>query len=310
MNFQIPVIDELIAIAIAYKNNDLIAKSVLRPEPVGTQEFKYLKRNRGEQFTIPDTKVGRKSKPNMVSFSGSLVTDSTDGHALIDFIPADDIKNAQSVKNFDPVGTSVEGLMSLIQLDREKRTATLLFDTNQYGANNKISLTSTTKFSATTTSDPISVIQTGMNALPMRANGACMSYAVFQALSTHPKIVAAIFRNSGTSSIIPAPAIADLFGLKELFVGDAYYQTAKKGQTETYAQVWGKSMLLYYKDSLANMRNGTSFGFCAEFDKPQVDTWEDKMPGVGGGLMIKVGENVKEILCAPDLAYLIDSAVA
>ena len=310
MNFQVPLLDELLAIAIAYHNNDLIAKSVLRPEPTGTQEFKYLKRNRGEQLTIPDTKVGRKSAPNMVSFSGTLVTDSTDGHALMDFIPVDDIKNAQSLKNYDPIGISVEGLMALIQLDREKRTANLLFDTNQYAASNKTTLAANDKFSAASTSDPIKTILTGMNALPMRANGACMSYGVFQALSTHPKIVSAIFKNSGISGIIPAQAIADLFGLKELFVGDAYYQSAKKGQTESYSQVWGKSMLLYYKDRLANMKNGTSFGFCAEFEKPQVETWEDKKPGVGGGLMIKVGENVKEVLAAPDLAYLIDAAVA
>ncbi len=308
MLFQVPVIDDLIAIAIAYRNNDLIAKSVLTPVPVGKQEFKYLKKAKGEQFTIPDTKVGRKSAPNMVSFTGTLVTDSTDGHALTDFIPEDDIKNASG--GFDPVSNSVESLMGLIQLDREKRTAGLLFDTSQYAAANKTTLSGNNQFSAASTSDPIGVIQTGINALPMRANGACMSYAVYSALSTHPKIVAAAYRNSGTSGIIPAQVIAELFGFKEFFIGDAYYQTAKKGQTESYAQVWGKSMLLYYKDRLANMKNGTTFGFCAEFERPIVETWEDKLPGTSGGLMIKVAENVKEVLAAPDLAYLIDAAVA
>ncbi len=309
MNFAVPTIDELLAIAIAYTNNDLIAKKVLRPEPTGTQEFKYLKKPRGETFTIPNTKVGRKSKPEVVSFTGILVTDSTDGHALQDFVPYEDIKNAQGTK-FNPVGNSVESLTALLALDREKRTAGLLFDTNQYGAGNKTTLAANDKFSATTTSDPIKTIMTGINALPMRGNGCCMSYAVYQALATHPKIVAAAYRNSGTSGIIPAQVIADLFGFKEFYIGDSYYQTAKKGQAETYAQVWGKSMLIYYQDQLAGMRNGTTFGFCAEFESFVVDTREDKEPGVTGGLWIKVGENVKEVLAAPDLAYLIDGAVA
>jgi hypothetical protein len=310
MLFQMPVLDELIAIAIAYQNGDFIAKNVLKPESVGTQEFKYLKKNKGERFTIPDTKVGRKTVPNMVSFGGTLATDSTDGHALMDFIPADDIVNGKST-GYDPVANSVEALMNLILLDREKRTASLLFDANNYAAANKnTSLATTTLWSAASTSDPMTNILTGINALPMRANGACMSYATYQALATHPKIVSAVYKNSGTSGIVPAQAIAELFGLKEFFVGDAYYQTAVKGQTEAYSQVWGKAMLLYYKDKLASRNTGTTFGFCAEFGKPVVDTWEDKKPGVGGGLAIKVGENVKEILCAPDLAYLISPTVA
>lgn len=70
-NAPFPVQPYLTAIAIAYRNPVLIADEVLPRVPVGVQDFKYLKHNLADGFTIPDTKVGRRGKPNEVEFQAT-----------------------------------------------------------------------------------------------------------------------------------------------------------------------------------------------------------------------------------------------
>ncbi|MGH2845433.1 MAG: phage capsid protein, partial [Thermoleophilaceae bacterium] len=72
-----PVQPYLTAIAIAYRNPVLIADEVLPRVPVGVQDFKYLKHNLADGFTIPDTKVGRRAKPNEVEFQATETSAST-----------------------------------------------------------------------------------------------------------------------------------------------------------------------------------------------------------------------------------------
>lgn len=82
-----PIQPELTAIAIAYRNQSLIADEVLPRVPVGKQDFKYLKHAMAEGFTLPDTKVGRRSKPNDVEFSATEITASTEDFGLDDPVP-------------------------------------------------------------------------------------------------------------------------------------------------------------------------------------------------------------------------------
>ncbi|MFV9531212.1 hypothetical protein ACNUIM_32135 [Pseudomonas aeruginosa] len=68
-NAPFPIDPELTAIAIAYRNGRMIADEVLPRVPVGKQEFKYWKYDLAQGFTVPETLVGRKSKPNEVEFT-------------------------------------------------------------------------------------------------------------------------------------------------------------------------------------------------------------------------------------------------
>ncbi|UVH84375.1 hypothetical protein NW342_22030 [Pseudomonas aeruginosa] len=70
-NAPFPIDPELTAIAIAYRNGRMIADEVLPRVPVGKQEFKYWKYDLAQGFTVPETLVGRKSKPNEVEFSAT-----------------------------------------------------------------------------------------------------------------------------------------------------------------------------------------------------------------------------------------------
>ena len=68
-----PVSARLTAIALAYRNPDiaLIADQVLPRTPTA-EEFRWLKYDLAQGFTVPDTRVGRKSRPNQVDFAATV----------------------------------------------------------------------------------------------------------------------------------------------------------------------------------------------------------------------------------------------
>jgi len=308
MKATFPIQAELTAIAIAYRNKRLIADEVLPRVPVGKSEFKYFLYDLAEGFTIPDTRVGRTSKPNQVEFKATEKTDSTDDHALDDPVPNADIKNAPP--NYDPLGRATEGITDLILLDREKRSSDLVFNANNYGANNKVTLSGTDQFSDFTNSDPIERITDCLDACIMRPNIMVIGRPAFSVLVRHPMILKAVHGNLGDAGIARRRDIADLFELDEVLVGEAWLNTAKKGQTVSLTRVWGKHISLMYRDRTADTRRGTTFGLTAQFGGRVAGSEYDKDIGMRGGQMVRAGESVKELITANDLGYFIQNAVA
>ncbi len=311
-NAPFPIDPTLTSISIAYKNTRLIADEVLpRVPPVPRQEFKWWKYALDETFRLPDTRVGRTSAPNEVEFSAEQQTSYTKDYALDDPIPNTDIENAS--EGYDPVGRAVEGLADLIMLDREKRCADLVFNPNSYPVTQQITLSGTSQFNDVA-SDPIGVITDAMDALIMRPNVLIAGRQSFTRLSRHPHILKAYNGNDGDKGIAPANFIADLFGLEKVLVGESWLVTSRKGQANTTARVWGKHIALLYLDTLANPVAGSAgratFGLTVPWGNKIAGKIPDPNIGMRGGVRIRAGESVDEIICAPDCGYFIQNAVA
>lgn len=306
-NAPFPIQPALTAIAIAYRNVRLIADSVLPRTPVAKQEFLYIKQTLADSFTPPDVKVGRKSQPNRIDFSAAQVSDQTEDFALDDAVPQVDIDNAPP--NYDPLGRAVEGITELVALAREVRTSNLTFTLANYPAANRITLAGVTQWSDVT-SDPIGAILLGLDTVVKRPNVMVMGRAVFSKLAQHPKIVKAVLGNAGDSGIARRSDIADLFELDEVLVGEGWLNTAKKGQAASLARVWGKHALLFNRDNLADTQRGVTFGYTAQFGTRIAGSQVDPNVGMRGGVVVRAGESVKELIAANDLAYFIQNAVA
>lgn len=131
-----PVNAELTAIAIAYQNPDaaLIADKVLPRVPT-PKKFKYTTYTTEQGYTVPDTKVGRKSEPNMVDFGGTDVTAECQDYGLDDLVPNDEIAAFDAMPKpasggpVSPQALSTMMLTGLVQLDREIRVAGTVFAT-------------------------------------------------------------------------------------------------------------------------------------------------------------------------------------
>ncbi len=301
----------LTQIALAYRNQRLIADDVLPRVPVGKQDFKYFKLNKDDAFTLPSTLVGRRSQPTMVEFGGTEVTDSVLDFGLEDAVPLHDIENA--TPPFDPMGLATENLTRLIELDREVRAANAVFNANNFAAANKATLSGTSQWSDFSNSDPVGAILTAIDSMIMRPNILVLGRAVYTKLIQHPKIIAAAYPLGGNASVggkVTRQALADIFELDEVLVGEGWVNSARKGQTASYSRCWGKFAALIYRDQVAAQTSGTAFGFTASWLGKQVSTREDMEIGARGSMVVRAVDSVKEVITANDLGYLWSAAVA
>lgn len=302
-----PIQPDLTAIALMYRNTDMIADQIMPRVPVAKQDFKYLKHALADGFTIPDTKVGRRSPPTQVEFTATETSATTVDYGLDDSVPYADIENAPP--NYDPLAKATEYTSNLIELDREKRVATLTFDANQYAAANKATLSGTSQWSDFTNANPIDAILAALDVMVMRANIIVMGQAVWTKVRQHPKVISAIF-GSANGGIATREQVASLLEVDALYVGRSWVNSAVKGQTASLARVWGKHCAMIYRDSLASASRGTTWGFTAQFGSRVAGSFEDKDVGLRGGTRVRVGESVKEVVSANDLGYLFTNAVA
>lgn len=304
-----PIDPALTALAISYRNEMMIADAVMPRTRVGKQEFKYFKTVYGDEFTIPDTRVGRKSRPNMVETGGTEVTDSTVDYGLEDAVPLSDIQNADS--RYNPLARAVTYLTNLIELDREKRVADLITTLGNYPSAQRTTLSGTSQWSDWTNSNPVSAILTAMDGMVMRPNVMVIGQQVATQLIQHPKVVQSVNRTAQANGVIDLNGVASLFpGIERIVVGQAWLNTAKKGQTASYSRAWGKHCALLRIDNLADPTRGSTFGFTAQWGDRIAGSEFDRDIGLRGGQRVRLGESVKEVISENTLGYFFKDAVA
>jgi hypothetical protein len=301
-----PIDSALTAIALAYRNDRLIADEVLPRVPVAKQEFRYIEHTLAESFTVPETKVGRKSRPNEVDFSAVEKTAATEDYGLEDAIPQRDIDNAPD--NYDPKGRAIAGLADLIALDREVRTAGIVFDSTLYPSSNTVTLSGTAQWTDPT-SDPVDVILEALDSTLVRPSVMVLGHAVFRHLMVHPKIIVATKGPLATGGIALKDEIAKVFGLDKVLVGESWVNTARRGQPVSLGRVWGNHCALLHINPMASTGNGVTFGLTAEFGSRRASQEPDRAIGLDGGVRVRAGESVKELIIAPNLGFLIKNAV-
>lgn len=313
----------LTAMAVNFRNPDvtLIADKVLPRHDVGDEKYKYDYFPPEEIFTVPNTTVGRRGAVPQVEFTAEQRTGAVRDHGLETPIPVSDIKAAErqranSNSSYDPEARAVEGLTHLIHLDREIRVANMVGDETKYDADKKVTLAAGEKWTQAD-SDPIGDIKTGQSAtFIVRPNVGICSRQVFDVLSMHPKILKAVHRNDGDSGVATAQQIANLLELSEMLIGDAFANTARKGQAAAWQRMWGNHFSLIHRSSVASPDSGMpTFGITAEWRRfgGTGALFSGRIPSSHGGLegstIIRVGESIEEHLVAPSTGYLIDAPI-
>ena len=306
----------LSAIAIGYRNEDLISDRVFPRVGVGGEAFKYTFYPPGETLTVPNTRVGRRSPPTTVEFTGKEIPTSVDPYGLDDFIPNADIKSAASqmamgVGNYDPRARAVQGITDLVMLDRELRCASLLFNSASYDASRQQVLAGSSQFSDYTNSAPVDVILAAQDrTLLYRPNVHVMGREVWTKLRAHPHMVNSAKGGNTLRGVISKEQYCEIFEIQELLIGEAIVNTAKRGQTEVYSRAWGKHISMFYRNPAAVAGKGVTFGLTGQWGERMAGTMPDPKPGLEGGETVRVGEYVKELIVAPSVGYLIQNAVA
>lgn len=302
-----PTDPQMTALAIAYKNAKRVGDRVaLRSNPpLAKRSFKWWVFDLGDTLTIPDTRVGRTSRPNEVEFSATQADDSVTDYGLEDPIPQDDIDEAAGT-GYDPKLQAAENLTDLIELDRERRVAKLAEDPASYAADQVLTLSGTDQFSDPA-SDPLGVFSDAMDGMLVRPNIAVMALPTLTLLRRHPQIVQAIHGNEGKVGKVSLQALLDLLELEEIVAGEAWANVARRGQPVQRSRVWANDFIsLQLRDPMASlMSKRPTFMMTAQY-KTRIAGWkQDDGIGLRGGLRYRVGESVKERVVAPHLGFLI-----
>ena len=109
-------------------------------------------------------------------------------------------------------------------------------------------------------------------------------------------------------------AVAELFEVERVLVGMAWYQSAKRGQDDVFARLWGRhACAIHVRRDMVSARDRMP-KFCWTADALgglQVGTYEEPARGVNrGSTVVKVSECVKELVSYPRAGYLWRNAVA
>lgn len=313
MKFPFVPSPQYTAIALAYSNREMIADQVLPRITVSAREFKWDEHAKSSMFQVPSTLVGRKGSPNEVEFTAVERTSSVGDYGLDDVVPVEDIEAAQGKPGLDPLGRATEGVSQLIMLDREIRTADLVFNPATYPVGNKVQLSGNDQWNEYTqaASDPVEDILTAKEAALMPYNTCVMGEAVWYALRRHPKLLSAYFPvNASGGGILNIQQFQELFEFERVLIGRAYKATSKPGQTLALSRVWGNHFGMMHQNPLASLRgNGVTFGATAEHGTRFAATMDEPKVGLRGATRVRVGETVKELITAADCGYLIQDAI-
>ncbi|WP_374355555.1 hypothetical protein [Chitinimonas sp.] len=307
-----PVNPELSAIAIGYKNRDvdLIADLVMPRIYKGAKKFAYTKYNQADAYTVPATRVGRKSEPTMVDFGGTLVQAECVDWGLDDIVPNDEVEAWQAMPKppvggpVSPLAKSTSLLTGLIQLDREIRVANIVFNPTTYQAGLQSTLSGTSQWSDYANSNPLSALLNALDQPLFRPNTLAIGQAAWTVLRQHPKLVQAIYGTAQNGGSIGRQQLADLLEIKQVVVGAGFVNTARRGQNPTMSRVWGKHASLLYISQDAADADQPTFGFTAQFGERIAGDLPEPKVGLRGGVRVRVGESVLEVIADNSVGFL------
>ena len=265
---------------------------------------------------MPDTKVGPKSEPNKVDFKGIELSDQVQDYGLDDLIANAEMEAFLAMPRpatggpLSPQELSTMMIMGLVKLDREVRVANQVFNAGAYPGANQATLAGTSQWSDQLNSDPVAAIGNALDIPVIRPNKMVLGRATWTNLRRHPKIVQACNMTNQAAGIVSRQQVADLFEINEILVGEAFVNTARKGQAVAMSRTWGKHCLLFYSNMQAAVERQPVFGFTGQFGTQVAGEIPAPTKGLRGGQIVRAGESVKEIVSAADVAYYFQNAVA
>ena len=250
----------LTGISVAYMQDTdhFVAGKVFPTVPVTKQSDKFFTYTQEDFFR--DEVQNRADGTESAGSGYGLSTDSYSASvwALHKDIGDQTRANADAPLNMDQDATRYLSQQMLIRQERD--WATNYFGTSIWGTDT----TPSTLWSASSGSDPIGDVQTGINTVlsntGYRPNVGVCSYAVFSILKNHADLVERY--KYTTSESRTTTLIARTLGLDELYVMGSIVNTADEGASASYAQIGDKDMLLaYVPDSPGLMQPSAGYNF-------------------------------------------------
>lgn len=262
MSQQKAIVDKLLTnVSSAYIPEGFISESIF-PVVESMQKTGLLAKYGTDHLRIEQTVVGGGGKYARIKTQvRSTDSYSIEGHGLEGLVTEDDYSNVE--KPYDAESDETLGITTTIMVGKEKGVADVLSDTSILTQNTTLSGTS--QWSDYANSDPVDDFKTGRQAVKdgcgFAPDLAILSWDVFQVLKYHPGILDALGYKFNRKGGLTGQELADVLEVKRVLVGEAAYETAKKGQTSSLGSIWGKHFI-FAKMPARAMKYQTSLGYC------------------------------------------------
>jgi hypothetical protein len=282
--------------AVSINNREMIADMAMPVVPVNKPSDKFFVYNAETMFEEQAASLtGDEAMPGRVRYAVSTETFSCEDYGLMDFVSYKEMEAADAP--LAPQMHAVKVVTQRLDIAKERRVAGVVFASGSYGSNTS-ALSGAARWDVAT-SDPVQAIDDAIEACTVRPNVMVIGAQAWTKLKNHPKLKELILSRSATISgatpnrVDPA-LVASIFELDAIYVGRAQYNTNREGQTAARSYVWGKSCALIRTNDDPNPRETSTFARQFRFSTREVQTIDAPMPGLKGGIYVKVTESVDE----------------
>ncbi len=260
---------------------------------------------------IENTVIGGKGKYRQVeSITRATSSFEIAGHGLSGMVTKADYKNV--IEPFDAEKDETTGISTILLLEKEKGLADALVDTAVMTQN--ATLSGTSQLSDYSNSDAVSVFNTAKLAIRAGcgaiANTVIMDYAVAEVLRYHPQLLDLLGYKFARPGGLSDDELARAFGIDQILVPNAMYNSAKEGQTAVLASVWGKHIILAQIPKSA-AKYQISLGYNIRLDDGQPrKVYKQPLFNPPGATEILVEDEYDLLLSDVTAGYVIKNAVA
>jgi hypothetical protein len=189
-------------------------------------------------------KGGRGAYRRVEAITRSTTDFSMEGHGLEGMVTKEDYRNVELP--FKAEEDETTGITSMLLLEKEKTLADTLTSTSIVTQNTTLSGTS--QFSDYLNSDPIAIFSTGRKTVRDACgdipNVAAMDWGVYNKLRFHPQMLDALGYKQARPGGLKAEELAVALDVEKIMIANCVYNSAKEGQTDVLAPIWGKHVVL------------------------------------------------------------------
>ena len=256
--------------------------------------------------------TGAEAMPGRVRYKISTDNFSTVDYGLMDFVSYKEMESADAP--IDPQMHAVKVVTQRLDIAKERRVAALIFGSGNYGSNTA-ALSGADRWDVST-SDPCQKIDDAIEACDERPNIGVIGAQAWVKLKNHPRLKELILSRAATVSgatpdRVTPDLVAAVFELEALYIGRMKYNTNREGQTAASGYVWGKSFALIRSTDSPSPRETGVFAKQFQFGARETQVIDAPLPGLKGGVFVKVTESLDEKVVAGAAAgYLFTTVVS
>jgi hypothetical protein len=291
----------LTELSLSYANDDYIGLRLMPPVSVSKLAVEYFQRPQETGLSYPADTVGTDGSVNEVSERVTLATAALTRRSLKEHLDAWTLELGDSValELIDPLMNVLDGLA----LGQEQRIAAILTAAGSFGANTAAILAAN-RWNTAAGGDPVGAVLAGKAACwtgngPGRWVGYCGTN-VYNTLKTNPRILDQVKYTGGDPAVVTRQAIAGLFELDDLLVGQARQNTSNEGAAAVYTRMWDTNNSFgIVRVADRPSRRSASFGVTLQI--PMVtEQWFEQGRGGRGSYIVQASHaDAATILAAP-----------